>query len=189
MMRILCDIDGVLADLLPSWLDAWERASGERIHPFQITQYGFSQVTRDPEGFDKTLARVNYGQVRPFSWGLVGVERLRNAGHDLRFISYVPGWAQKHYHQKAHWLARHVPGFDPAELTYCHSTDKQYVAGDVLIEDYPKTLDQWLARHPEGRGFLVDHLYNQVWEHPRCIRVRDVAQAATILENEVLHAA
>lgn len=189
MARILCDIDGVLADLLPAWLDVWTARSGQRIHPLEVTRYNFAAMANDPVAFQQALARVAYGQVRPFTWGIEGVERLRAMGHQLRFISYVPGEAHKHFAQKARWLERHVPGFAPSELIFCGSSEKQYVAGDILIEDYPKSLDEWLAAHPISRGFLIDQLYNQGWSHARCQRVRDVAQAAEILAEETQDAA
>lgn len=181
MARIAIDVDGVLADLMPTWLASYVRLGGETIRPESIVQYDFKRMAHDPVLFEEALAAVRYDDVAPFDGVAEGIVELRNAGHDLRFVTYVPGWCGSHYADKAAWLDRHVPGFHTRELVYCHSSEKQFIRADYLVEDYEQTLKEWTQRNP-GMGVLVNRCYNAQATLIRGTRVSSVLDFAYLME-------
>lgn len=165
MPRILCDIDGVLANLLPEWLYAYEALGGEHVEPSAVSSYEMPKVVKDVEKCYRALGCVDYANVSPFAGASEAIARLRASGYTLRFVSYVPACAPDHYMDKVTWLTKHVPGFAVSELIFCDSKEKQFIDGDIMIEDYPRTLNEWMAAREEAGyapvGFLIDQPYNR----------------------------
>jgi hypothetical protein len=77
----MCDVDGVVANLLPTWLDVYYKLSGERVLPYEIINYTFKGCVRDRVTLFKALAAVNYEQVDPMPDAVQGVAALRAQGH------------------------------------------------------------------------------------------------------------
>ncbi len=190
MPRILIDIDGVLAALLPEWLTAYEMLGGEHIEPADVHHYSMSKVVADIDKCYRALGNVDYADVKPFPGIGQAIIDLRCAGFTLRFVSYCPPSAPNHYAQKIAWLTKHVPGFSPNEAIFCASEEKQFVDGDILVEDYPRTLNEWMrAREEAGyepRGFLINQTYNQGdSQADPWARMQSLAAVADVLDFEV----
>lgn len=185
-MRILLDADGVLAELLSVWMQEYRFLTGDMVRVEDIKTYNFESYVQFPHAL---VAALDSGQVfaqcRPENGAVAGVEHLLQQGHDVRVITYVLEETQTGYEQKRAWLRRWFPEI-ARKVIFCHSDEKQFVYGDVLVEDRPRTIEQWLARHPFGRAFLVEHSYNADWKgHPRCIRVNNLLEVAGILQKEI----
>lgn len=164
-MRCLLDIDGVLANLLPEWLHWYASLGGEHIDPIDVAHYEMSKVVQDVDKCYRALGFVDYAYVQPFPGIGDAITKLRKAGWALRFVSYCPPSAPSHFAQKLAWLTKHVPGFKPAEAVFCASEEKQFIDGEVLVEDYPRTLNEWMTARLEAgyepQGFLIVHPYNR----------------------------
>lgn len=158
--KIAIDIDGTIADLIPAWLEAYEMLGGERLEPAQITEYEMVGQVADPEKLWRALGNADYVDVMPMPGLIDAINLLRAAGHNLAFVSAVPGCAPKHYAGKLAWCQQHIPGFKSPELCFIPSSQKYRFSADILVEDYPDTIERWQAAGAFRQGVCVTQPYN-----------------------------
>ena len=191
-MRIGVDLDGVIIALTPAWLEAYNSYELEPpILPEQIVSYDFAHFVKHPKVFYSALCAGVTAKAEPEMGAISGLFQLAAAGHEVVFISYVVAQNTRGYEEKLAWLKRY--GLDGFPILFAPSGQKQYVDFDILIEDYPKTIGEWLGRDPaaianDRRAFLIDQSYNKEYNHPNCTRVTSIAEVAKILEQEALNA-
>jgi hypothetical protein len=70
-----------------------------------------------------------------------------------------------------------------------HSSRKELVFGDVLVEDSSEHGERWLERHPQGRLILVNRykvprFKRPIDGNPRVTVVEDLSQLPEILHEE-----
>jgi len=176
-MRILVDMDGVVADSLPTWLQEYNLLAdgSDHLKVSDIKSYVFEKFARFPKLLYATLeiAQV-FKRSLPMPGALEAVHFLRSQGHEIHFVTYNHAAVPSGFNQKLDWLQHYGLG-GPDDVTF--QRDKSHTDGDILVEDNPDNVAAWLSRHPEGRAVLILHGYNKNFEHPRCIN------AATILDG------
>lgn len=179
-MRILCDLDGVVIDLLPAWLEKYNYYTGENVKLADITEYGFGKFVKNEKILFSALCGGLTADAQPMPGAIEGVNALVAQGHEVVFVTYVLDANIHGFAEKKAWLKKY--GLDHVRISFCHSEEKQYIDGDILIEDYPRTISQWLERGGwGGHAFLIDHLYNRGVELTRTTRVESVADVAQFL--------
>lgn len=159
-MTILCDVDGVVADLLSTWLDLYNADFGDNLTPDRITTWELRPHVKPECGgrIYEYLHRADlYDDVRPIPGAIEGVRTLRDAGHRVVFVtSCVPAMIVP----KIKWLRRHglLPSadVDPSMTNFVVCHDKSLVMGDVLIDDRPTNL-----RDTSAVPILFDAPHNQ----------------------------
>jgi 5'(3')-deoxyribonucleotidase len=184
MSRILVDMDGVLAETLSPWLAEYRRLTGDMVFPADIKSYSFESYVHYPKVLLSALSHEVFVNALPERCAIGGVERLLAAGHEVRIVTYVLGETRNGYEQKLRWLANWMPQIKPEWVIFCASREKQFVSGDILIEDRPQTIEEWCAKDIDRRAFLIDQSYNKDFTHTHCERVSSVARVADILEQE-----
>lgn len=168
-LRILVDLDGVLAD----WHPAYDRhvasygARSANMPTFeQQTSWDLNEGRTDDE---KAIIREVmtlpgfYAELSPIPGAKQVLKALLKQGHDVRIVSapFISNptcasdkmeWIVKHY--GAHWAQRLI-------LT----TDKTFVRGDVLIDDKPSVTG---TQVPEWKHIVFgDYAYNRHVAGPR----------------------
>lgn len=168
-MRILIDVDGVLADLAGA-VCAELAAQGRQVRPEQFTTYDMGTVVSrtdldfmfSREGFCASLDW--YPGARAF------LACLQDVGDVVAVTKPFHGgktWA----HERTEWLQPYLP----AVISTAH---KKYVAGDVLVEDSEANCYTWLEANTSGRAVLIDRPWNRAAEfHPRLRRAKGWAEA------------
>jgi 5'(3')-deoxyribonucleotidase len=176
MKRVVCDMDGVLADLLPTWLRLYGERAGQFIHPEAITAYGFEKFIDEPEAFFDCLAGA-LKACTPMR-GTSTLQELSEAT-DFTLVSYVHAVAQPEgYTTKLHWLRNWFPEFDRSKFCTMNG-QRANMHADYMIDDNPAHITAWLSQNPEGRAFLVQHSYNFALNlDERCVIVPNFDAAA-----------
>lgn len=168
-LRILCDMDGVIAD----WGNAYNVSLDAYGLPASLIPRHNDQKTFNlHEG--RTEAEIDiikavmvedgfYSRLRPIAGAKDALKALLKMGHDVRLVtspwvsnptcaSDKLNWVVKHY--GSHWGARVVI-----------TSDKTLVRGDVLLDDKPEVTGELI---PEWRHILFDQPYNKnVTDKPR----------------------
>jgi 5'(3')-deoxyribonucleotidase len=165
---ILCDVDGVVADLGAEWVRRYNERWDDSLTQDDITGWGIEKYVKPECGkkiFDILHEPGLYLDVPDIVGAVEGVKALRKAGHRVVFVtSCVDGSID----QKVDWLRRHgllkqkyVAGKD-----FIAANDKSLIRGDMLIDDAPHNLENF-----DGIRVLFDAHHNQGPEGNEYLRV------------------
>lgn len=180
-MRILCDMDGVLVNLLDTWLSEYRECTGETVWPSAITTYHFAAHVKQPVVLHRCLPSA-LRSAAPMPGAQAFAKLIEQ--HTVHIVTYVPHDCPSGFGSKLNWLADYFPAFDRDRVIF--TKEKWKVNGDLLIEDNAQACADWLAAHPEGQVALMDAPYNrEVKNSDRLTRVFDMYDVLTALEGKI----
>jgi len=156
---ILFDMDGVLVDLIPTWLHVYGLETGEFVHPDRIDSYALQKhvsdyaklVTLLPQALLEAPPMIDSSEFNDLV--------LHNDKFDVYIVTHA--FENRQYsipNIKIDWMRHYFPNFDVNNMIF--TSQKHLINGDVLVEDSEKVLEKWEANNPEGEGFLVHAPYN-----------------------------
>lgn len=152
-MLILCDVDSTIADLMPAWLDLYNKEYKDNLTKEDITIWGIHELVK-PECGTKIYSYLQldtlYDRVRPIDGALDAITCLRDNGHRVVFAS-----AGVYSLSKFHWLEAH--GFQPGRYAenFIVIYDKGLLKGDLMIDDRDKNIESF--------GSPLSILFDQPW--------------------------
>lgn len=155
-MRILLDVDGVLADFVQPVLDYAKTLTGRTYTHEDVTQWDIAAaigvgpelwaVTKKP-GFCEALAVIPGSQEM--------VKQLQAIG-DV-YIATSPTSSLTWAGERATWLRRH---FDIPQKKIISTHAKYAISGHFLIDDKAANLMNWEDENPDGVAILVAAPWN-----------------------------
>jgi 5'(3')-deoxyribonucleotidase len=172
-LRILVDVDGVVADLVSRLC---QFPGLRHLTPEHCTTPKFSDDPNLTDLEKKLLAGAMEmrGAVRdlPLHDGARDmVRRFRDNAHEVVFLTHHYETSQTWVYDRSQWLAEHFPG-----IPVIYTKHKELVPGDALVEDTPINLERWLYAnktrgHGPVRGFLVRRPWNRSYNFPPAHRM------------------
>lgn len=161
-LTILCDMDGILVDLTPYWLDCIARDTGVRVFPDEINQWSIHKcgalTQLRPDQVYGYLHQPGFFRNAPALPGAVeGLKALHDLGHDV-FICSSPS-SPESAKEKLEWLADKAPWLKPEKVFLANK--KTMVKGDVLIDDHPDTLTEYPKHWPGAFVLGIEYPYNR----------------------------
>lgn len=163
---LACDVDEVVASLVPEWLRRYRDEYGDTLTPEGCTTWNLVDHVHPRCGsriYDYLNCPDLYDHVLPVPGALDGIQALREDGVRVVFVTSA------NIHQagnKLRWLARH--GF----LTLEHGTispdyivahDKSAIRADAMLDDGPHNLKGFT-----GKKILFDQPHNRsCGDYPR----------------------
>jgi len=192
-LTFLCDVDGVLADFLGGICGVLKERGYPDIRRERVVRWDIASCLDVPskviydiagcEGFCECL------EVLPGAVALV--DTLRHHG-DVYFVT-SPVWSARTWmFERTRWLREY---FDVKPSEVVHTSAKHLVRGDVLIDDKPETINQWLLAQPgtdpyPARGVVWDQPYNRnpPWAEGvrgRVHRVRNWDQTEEVIQSMI----
>jgi 5'(3')-deoxyribonucleotidase len=179
-MRLLIDMDGVIADFLGHWCHVFNTRYQRNIQPTLIRTWRMDESVPDStrEACEDLIWEPGFFlHPRPIPGAIEAIERLHQAGHEIVFVtSCLAG-----HTDKLTWLKRHF-NF-PIRVVF--TSEKYLVKGDVLIDDYPVNLTQWQAEWPDGLALCFAAPYNEQWQGVRAHDWTGVEILLNTLEAQV----
>lgn len=160
---VVVDMDGVLVDLLPTWLHYYGELSQEWLHIDAITQYNHGRYATHKELFWEALEEALW--YAPPVAGSSAFNALC-AKFDVRVATFCHPAAANAIEAKRAWMQRYFPDFDQSKMVFT-GADKSKVTGDYLIEDSMANVSKWVDANPRGYAFLMRTTYNptgQTWD-------------------------
>jgi 5'(3')-deoxyribonucleotidase len=115
-------------------------------------------IKRQP-GFWRNLEVIELGMK------VVGL--IREAGFSLNVLTNGPRRNHPAWTEKVEWSTNVLPD---ANVTV--TMEKGLVYGKVLFDDWPPYILSWLAHRPRGVVLMLDHEWNQGFEHPQVVRIQ-----------------
>lgn len=162
-MRILVDMDGIVTDTLPAWLQRIYETTGVKATPSDVVKWNLIEnpplnqltpqqlfsILNEP-GFNKTLPQM--------ADAAHYLGQLHKAGHDISIVTARAGTNCKP--ETEQWLREMMPWLNIDKRVW-FIYDKHRVTGDVLIDDKAETLIQYRQEHPNAHLVTIDYPYNQ----------------------------
>jgi 5'-nucleotidase len=153
-MRILTDVDDVLAEFTPPWLELIADVVGKKYQPEDFTTWQIDSI------FDEDTQKAIWKRVDEspgFIRNLPPLPGAENAIKELRKLGTVAALTSPHigphwFYERALWLMDR--GFKRKNM--CFFATKEWIPADVLIDDNPDHISKWKTDHPHGLAFLWD---------------------------------
>lgn len=168
----LIDMDGTLCD----FAGAMDEALMALMSPLEKMDAVARQlVPGDPSETKWLKARKRLIKAQPGFWrnlapipeGFAVLEHVRRAGFSLNILTKGPFRTTSAWSEKVDWVRQYVPD---AKVTI--TEDKGLVYGRVLFDDWPPYIERWLEWRPRGLVVMLDHSWNQDFQHPNVFRYR-----------------
>lgn len=154
---LLLDVDGVLADFPALYRELARTVVDRALPPYELqTQWrmhdalGLSE--RETKRVDARLLESGVAQtIRPYPGVIDNVKALMQEA-DVVFVTspieISPTWC----YDRTCWLVRHFGMYAGERVV--HTYEKQYVSGNLFIDDKPSNIAKWL-KHWAVRGGTV----------------------------------
>lgn len=179
-MRILCDVDGVLANFVSAYLEETS------LLPEDI-------LARDIESFLSEHERVVANrrlQKKSFCLDIKLYKDACRFYHQLlRFgeVTFITAPSNTHFWhaERVLWLEQHFDEYSFNNTVFCPSELKPLFSGDVLIEDDAATLEGWCKANPLGIGVLLDRPWNSgiPFAPKNEVRAADYSEVLRVIES------
>jgi len=159
-MVILCDVDGVVADLHPAWYRLYNEACGDTLRPEDVKTWDTHLYAKHGSRvYDFLYAPELYFHVEPVVGAHAGIMALRQRGHR---IVYVSSCVDHMIDPKVGWLKHHgfLTNTGRSYNDFVAVNDKTLIAGDTLIEDSLANVVAWTDAH-QRRAVLLDRPWNR----------------------------
>lgn len=176
-MRILLDVDGVIADLVGD-LCTYLRDR----QPSHFTEYNFADVLNAEE-----TKRVHSLMRAPgFCAGLPWYEGAQKFVAALQTMGEVIA-VTKPFARGPTWAFERTNWLKPYVADVVHTDRKSLVAGDILIEDSTHNAEEWLYAHPSGLAILIDRPWNYklLFGATRLLRAHSYTECLSILRYDI----
>lgn len=171
MSLILSDVDGVVADLIPSFVEWVEQNHGVIIPLDKITVHsnmGSSPDLREQNealkiyfkdgvggAFKRFMQQHDvYDFVSPVEGAVETIAGLRRHGYQLVFVTAMMKSAREHFKSKMEWIEKWFPGIS---IFTAPSEEKFRITGDFCIDDRYDICCRW-----ESVG-VTPFLFRQPW--------------------------
>lgn len=162
-MKILVDMDGIITDTLPAWLERIHQYSGVKAEEHHIVKWNLMEnpplTGLDPKVVFGILNEKDFTlNLGAMADAAVSLKRLHDAGHDISIVTARFG--TNCMPETLEWLRWTMPWFD-AEKKICFCYDKHRIVGDILIDDKAETLIRYHQEHPNAKLITIDYPYNK----------------------------
>lgn len=157
---LLFDMDCIIVNMLPYWLDIYNELSGENIQAKDITEYEIRHFVKDPDLFDAILHEEGFFlPMKPMPGAVKYMRKLIDEGHDIVVLTQAPRNSDHGEKEKKEWIKKYFPKYERANMIFAHRKD--LVDGVLLFDDKPSHLIHWKERHPKGITATIEFPYNK----------------------------
>jgi 5'(3')-deoxyribonucleotidase len=166
MAIILCDVDGMVADIFPPWLEIYNEDYGDALTMEDLVHYEIQRIVRPACGisiFDIVHDPDFYDNVPPVPGALEGTRYWKRKGHEVLFVTQAGNGAT--FGAKAAYLVRH--GFAepstktqiPANYIHASTATRLLLDGALLLDDNPSAVSAWVNQR-RRRAITLAYPFN-----------------------------
>lgn len=161
-MKILVDMDGIVTDTLPAWLDRIYDTTGVRAKVSDITKWnldenppldtlakGIMTGLLNEKGFNLSLPQM--------ADACHYLHQLHNIGHEIVIVTARYGTNCRP--ETVQWIKDMMPWLPEDRIKF--SYHKHTIDGDMLIDDKAENLIKYREHHPKALLVTIDYPYNQ----------------------------
>lgn len=160
--HFLVDMDGVLADVYPHFIEKEYQETGIRIDGTKL------DGLREEDVFPNFLKIVNepgFFRTAPVIADSIEGLKYLNDKYEVTIVSSATEFPHS-LNDKHAWLSEYFPFISWKQMIFCGS--KKHIQGDVMIDDHPKNLI-----HFQGQKILFTEPHNALIDNPEFTRVNN----------------
>ena len=148
-MRILVDMDNIIADILTPWLKSYNWKFNDHLTVSDIKEWEMVRVVK-PECGDKIFSFIHepdfYLNLDPLPGAIEGVKALTDAGEEVVVCTSSPSGCAMW--EKERWLRKHFPFLNTHKQYGCW-THKSWIRCTAIIDDCPATIRAFAEEQPD----------------------------------------
>ncbi len=148
--RIAVDMDEVIADVQPKFLDLYEREFGQRLQREDFWGKKIYMIN-GAERIREFLFERGFFADLPVMEGSQEVLRELMEHYEV-YITTAAMEFRSSFEDKYDWLQRHFPFIHWKQIVFCG--DKSVINADYMIDDHPNNLEKFKG---EGLLFTASH--------------------------------
>lgn len=160
-MRILIDMDSILADLLDPWLSTWNKEhSGQGLTVADVHSFDLHKCLSYPHENSLSIYEIItrpgfFEKLQPLPGAIASVEKLM-----LNNECYIASTADTShsYMEKIKWLKKYLPAFTKKQIFLTGA--KHMIQADVLIDDSPANATAYRNAWPDSQILTIKYPYN-----------------------------
>lgn len=161
-MRIIVDMDGIVADSMVAWLDKIHEKTGIRATLDDVKAWEFYNDPPFNAAPKNSILEILqepdfHARIKPLPGAIEALKSLHEEGHDLRLVTARHGPVSMP--ATLAWVKDHLP-FLSVETNVLFVVDKWLVKGDVIIDDKLANLEQYREHHPNAKLVAIMYKYN-----------------------------
>ena len=168
-LTILCDLDGIVANLLESWISAANSAHGTSIKREQVDKWEIDQCVPQGRRIYDLLTRELFADLVPIPGAIEALRSFHEVGHEVIVVtasSKDPGVSEA----KLRWVLKHLPWLTMDDVFV--GSKKHLVRGDALIDDAPKNILAYRKAWPGAAIVTIDYPYNRSTKVQKAVTYR-----------------
>ncbi len=176
-MRLLLDMDGVVADTVGHWLKLYNAKYFDNLINSDIKEWDVHKFVK-PECGMAVYNFINeegfFQHLKPMDGVVEAFAELTHRGHDLVIVTAAPRSGKTALYDKSMWLKKHIPDFDTKNVIATHRKDA--VIGDLLLDDGPHNIEAF-----PNRTVVFDQTWNQ--DVKSTFRVKSWAEFVSLIKT------
>lgn len=175
-LRILIDIDGIVADTLPHWLQYIGFNTGVTAKLSDINEYDLTKCAPlnqlQPHQIFGVLQEPGFTTSIPIMTGArEALKVLMDDGHEVYLVTARSG--AQHVTETFRWVSTELPFIDiRKQLIFLYN--KHLIPADVIIDDQGATLTKYKKTHPNALALGIEYPYNVYLDSSSDIADRDI---------------
>jgi 5'(3')-deoxyribonucleotidase len=176
-MRILCDIDSVMAQTMKHWLSIYNKKYFDNLIVEDVTLWDIDKVVKPSCG----MAIYNiikepgfFYDLEPMPGMVKAIGELQAAGHEIILVSSSPRKGKTSAYDKVRWVEKYLPDFNTEDIVFTHRKD--VVSGDLMLDDAPHNIEAF-----PGLTCVFDQPWNRKVRSN--FRVSDWDQFTTLVDR------
>lgn len=162
-MKIVCDMDEVLAQFINKVLHRWNLEHKTSFNRDHINTWNMD-ATLGKGSFDDVIRWMSnpdfFEMLEPVNGALSGIRHLMKS-HDVMIATSLHDDVPNAYDSKKRWIKKHLPEFQMRNFFVI--TRKEMLDGDVLIDDAGHNVEPWCERGREA--IVLDAPWNRHVNH------------------------
>lgn len=160
LIEALLDMDGIIANLLPPFIEQANNKYGYNLTLPDFTTFNYLMEAVNKEHTDAIIGAPGFFKsLQPIPGAKKMVKVLQDCGIEFYILS-SQGKRGKAVPEKDEWLDEHFPSIDYKHRIYTPA--KHMTHADILIDDSPENIANWLKRNPKGITASIKYEYTDM---------------------------
>jgi 5'-nucleotidase len=161
-MRIICDLDSIVVDLMSAWLRDYNAAHNDSATEENFLTWDMHKHVKGGKAIYGIINQPGYFRHLPMLPGAEdALKTLVRRGHEVYLVTAAS--FPVNYVDKIEWCAEYLPFIDKKNVVVAHA--KHIIPADAIIDDGPHNAEAYRKAHPNAQVLTIGYPYNKSCPH------------------------